>query len=264
MPTYRLDLEYEGTRYRGWQEQLNARSVAGELRRAITEAGSVVVELGGAGRTDAGVHAVHQVAHLRLKERIDPRRFILAINDQLPHDIHTLALHSASERFHARHDAVLRSYVYQISRRRTALAKRSVWWIKRPLDVDRIRTAAATLSGMHDFAAFCERPQDQTSTRVLVERAEIAEDGALILVRLAASHFLWKMVRRVVGGLVKVGAGDLSPVDFTALLRGREPRGPSTAEWTAPPSGLFLERVLYAGDPPLAKLSAVVGVSAET
>jgi tRNA U38,U39,U40 pseudouridine synthase TruA len=72
------------------------------------------------------------------------------------------------------------------------------------------------------------------------------------------------MVRRVVGGLVKVGAGDLSPVDFTALLRGREPRGPSTAEWTAPPSGLFLERVLYAGDPPLAKLSAVVGVSAET
>jgi len=198
MPTYRLDLEYEGTRYRGWQEQLNARSVAGELKRAVKDAGGEVVELGGAGRTDAGVHAVHQVAHLRLRDRIDPRRFRFAINDALPHDVHVLAMKQAPERFHARHDAVLRSHVYQISRRRTALGKRSVWWIKRPLDPQRMRDAAAALPGMHDYAAFCERPQDQTSTRVLVERVELVEDGALILIRLAASHFLWKMVRRVV------------------------------------------------------------------
>jgi len=122
VPNYRLDLEYEGTRYRGWQEQQNARSVAGELRRAIAEAGAEAVELGGAGRTDAGVHAKHQVAHLRLRAQVDPARFRLALNDALPHDIHVLAMARASERFHARHDAVLRSYVYQISRRRTALA----------------------------------------------------------------------------------------------------------------------------------------------
>src|SRR5262245_47314962 len=263
MPTYRLDCEYEGTRYRGWQEQQNARSVTGELKRAIADAGGDVVELGGAGRTDAGVHARHQVAHLRLREAVDPRRFRPAINDALPHDVHVLAMRQASDRFHARHDAVLRSYVYQISRRRTALAKRSVWWVKRPLDPARIERAAACLPGMNDFAHFCERPQDQTSTRVLVERAEVGSDGALILVRLAASHFLWKMVRRLVGSLVGVGAGGLAERDFEALVRGAGLRGVSTAEWTAPPSGLFLERVSYAGDPPLPALAAIVPVPEE-
>jgi len=263
MPTYRLDLEYEGTRYRGWQEQQNARSVSGELKRAVSDAGGDLVELGGAGRTDAGVHALHQVAHLRLRTSVDPRRFRLAINDALPHDVHVLAMRQAPDRFHARHDAALRSYVYQISRRRTALAKRSVWWIKRTLDPARIERAATVLPGMHDFAAFCERPQDQTSTRVLVERAEVACDGALILVRLAASHFLWKMVRRVVGTLVRVGAGELAERDFEALVRGESIRGIATAEWTAPPSGLFLERVIYVGDPPLPALRAAVTVPEE-
>ncbi len=262
MPTYRLDLEYEGTRYRGWQEQQNARSVTGELRRAILAAGADIVEIGGAGRTDAGVHAAHQVAHLRLREAVDPRRFRLAVNDALPHDIHVLGLRAAPERFHSRHDAVLRSYVYQLSTRRTALAKRSVWWIKRPLDVAKIAGAASVLPGHHDFAVFCERPQDQPSTRVKVERAEVVEDGALILVRLAASHFLWKMVRRVVGTLVRVGSGEMSETEFTSLVRsGGRPE--ATAPFTAPPSGLFLERVLYAGDAPLPLLAAVVPVSKE-
>ena len=263
MPTYRLDCEYEGTRYHGWQEQQNARSVSGELKRAIAEAGGDVVELGGAGRTGAGVHALHQVAHLRLRNGVDSRRFRLAINDALPHDVHVIAMRQAPDRFHARHDAVLRSYVYQISRRRTALAKRNVWWIKRTLDLARIERAAACLPGMNDFASFCERPQDQTSTRVLVERAEVAGDGALILVRLVASHFLWKMVRRVVGALVRVGAGELVERDFEALVRGGGIRGVTTAEWTAPPSGLFLERVLYAGDPPLPALAAIIPVAEE-
>ena len=262
MSTYRLDLEYDGSRYRGWQEQQNARSIVGELKRAIVDAGGDVIDLGGAGRTDAGVHAIHQVAHLRLRAAVDARRFRFAVNDALPHDIHLLAMQQASDRFHARHDAVLRSYVYQVSRRRTALAKKSVWWIKRPLDAALIERAASLLPGMHDFAAFCERPSDQTSTRVLVERAEIACDGALILVRIAASHFLWKMVRRVVGALVKVGAGELVEGDFAALLRGPV-KGISTAAWTAPPSGLYLERVLYAGDAQLPALRAVVPVAPE-
>lgn len=263
MPTYRLDLEYEGTRYRGWQEQQNARSVSGELKRAVADAGGDVIELGGAGRTDAGVHALHQVAHLRLRASVDPHRFRFAINDALPHDVHVLSVRHVPDRFHARHDAAMRSYLYQISRRRTALAKRNVWWIKRPLDPARIERAAAFLPGMHDFANFCERPQDQTSTRVLVDRAEVACDGALILVRLAASHFLWKMVRRIVGTLVRVGAGELSELDFEALVRGGGMHADSTAAFTAPPSGLFLERVIYAGDPGLPALAAPVPVPEE-
>ena len=134
MPTYRMTLEYEGTRYHGWQEQKNARSVSGELRRAIEEAGGTVRELGASGRTDAGVHALAQVAHLRLARQVDPEPFRRAINDRLPPDVHILSLAAAADRFHSRHDAVSRSYLYQISRRRTALAKRFVWWVKRPLD----------------------------------------------------------------------------------------------------------------------------------
>ncbi len=265
MPTYRLTIEYEGTRYRGWQEQKNARSVAGELRRAIEAAGGAIVELGGAGRTDAGVHALGQVAHLRLRAEIAPGPFRFAINDALPADIHVAALTGAPERFHARHDALWRSYLYQISRRRTALGKRLVWWVKRPLDVAQIEAAAAVLAGRHDFSSFCESPKEQTSTIVVVDRVEIAEAGALVLVRIVASHFLWKMVRRLVGSLVRVGAGELSVDGLRGLLAGPAPVESSggPAAWTAPPSGLFLERVAYRGEPAPGPLMPAIPISAE-
>jgi tRNA pseudouridine38-40 synthase len=277
---YRLTLEYEGTRYHGWQEQQNARSVAGELRRAVQEAlgeGNTLKELGGAGRTDAGVHALAQTAHLRLARRADAVALRRAINDRLPSDIHALDLAPAVDAFHARHGALARSYLYQVARRRTALAKRYVWWVKRPLDAGRMAEAAALLPGRHDFRLFCERPAEQPSTVVVLERAELLTAGALILCRLVASHFLWKMVRRLTGALVEVGAGDLPLDAFAALVRAPEAAGssleapagrraapPRTAEWTAPPSGLFLERVLYPGDPPLPPLAAtgpVIAVS---
>jgi len=265
MVTYRLTIEYEGTRYRGWQEQKNARSVAAELRRAITAAGGQVLNIGGAGRTDAGVHALAQVAHLRLKAAIAPEPFRAAINDALPADIHVAALARAAEQFHARHDALWRSYLYQIARRRTALAKRHVWWVKRPLDVGRIEAAAVRLAGRHDFLSFCESPREQTSTIVVVDRVEIAEAGALVLVRIVASHFLWKMVRRIVGALVRIGAGELSLSDLESLLEGARPAGApeGIAAWTAPPSGLFLERVAYRGEPGPGPLLPAVPVSAE-
>lgn len=265
MPTYRLNIEYEGTRYHGWQEQKNARSVAGELRRAVEEAGGAVKEIGGSGRTDAGVHALAQVAHLRLARTVEPGPFRRAVNDLLPPDIHVLGMTAVPNEFHARHSAVSRFYLYQISRRRTAFAKRWVWWVKRPLDASRMAEAAASLAGRHDFRLFCERPSEQPSTIVVVEGVEVVEDGALILVRLAASHFLWKMVRRVVGTLVQVGAGELDLPSFLSLLATKEPKGKRglPAEWTAPPSGLFLERVLYPGEAPPGPIRPVTPVPAE-
>lgn len=264
MPTYRLAIEYEGTRYRGWQEQKNARSVAGELRRAIEEVVGERVELGGAGRTDAGVHALEQIAHLRVGRRLPPgARFAAEVNDRLPAEIHLLAAAPAPERFHARHHAQLRSYLYQVSRRRTALAKRFVWWVRRDLDAGSMAAAAAAIAGRHDFAAFCEQPEEQSSTLVVVERAEVVEAGELILVRIAASHFLWKMVRRLVGALVEVGAGELAAAQLAALIDA--PAGAHRAfrpaEHTAPPSGLFLERVIYEGDAPLGALVPAVPVA---
>lgn len=265
MATYRIDLEYEGTRYHGWQEQKSARSILGELRRAVIDAGGDVVDIGGSGRTDAGVHAVGQTAHLRLRRPVDAMPFRAAVNDTLPADIHVLSILRASDAFHARHDAVARSYVYQISRRRTALGKRHVWWVRRALNLERMAAAATALRGLHDFAAFCERPQEQGDTRVKLERAELAEAGSLILVRLVASHFLWKMVRRVVGVLARAGGDDVPVEALADLLQGRRVRGieEGIAQWTAPPSGLFLERVLYRGELPLPPLAPLSPVSAE-
>jgi tRNA pseudouridine38-40 synthase len=262
MPTYRLTVEYEGTRYSGWQEQKNARTVAGELKQALGGLLEGAFELGGAGRTDAGVHALAQVAHLRAGQPLDTGRAVAGLAEALPADIHVVALEPAAPRFHARHDALTRSYVYQISRRRTALGKRYVWWVKRPLDAGAMGAALAAVVGRHDFARFAEAaPDPEASTLVEVERAELLEAGDLLVVRIAASHFLWKMVRRLVGTLVEVGAGALEPERFRDLVeRGAASASLHPAEWTAPPSGLFLERVIYAGDPPLGALAPAVPV----
>jgi tRNA pseudouridine38-40 synthase len=250
MQTWRLEVEYEGTRYAGWQRQPHARTVQGELARAAEEFWQAKVEVGGSGRTDAGVHALGQVAHLRVRAATKgprPARLEAGLNALLPHDINVLRARPAPADFDARRQALARFYLYQIATRRTAFGKPFVWWVKDRLDVRAMGEAAAHVAGRHDFRSFCESPEAQVSTVVRVETAEVAARGDLILFRVGASHFLWKMVRRLVGALVEVGRGNLAPGEFGRLLE-RHSREP--AAWTAPPSGLFLERVLYPGDPP--------------
>src|SRR5512141_1228219 len=134
MPTYKLTIEYEGTRYSGWQAQGNTqKTVQGHLIRAAHSLFGEA-DLGGAGRTDAGVHASGQVAHLRIRKPVEVIQIMHKLNDALPHDIHVLNIARASDGFHARHDAVSRFYLYQIATRRTAFAKPFVWWIKDRLD----------------------------------------------------------------------------------------------------------------------------------
>lgn len=260
MPTYRADIEYEGTRYRGWQVQQNARTVAGELQWAIAAAGGRLRELGGSGRTDAGVHALGQTAHLRLEREVDAERFRSAVNEELPADIHVRSLLRARDRFHARHDALSRSYLYQLARRRTALGKRFVWWVRQPLDAGRMAAAASAFTGRHDFRWFCEAPAQQASTTVLVDSVQVAEAGDLLLIRIAASHFLWKMVRRLVGTLVRVGTGETASEELAAWLEPGAARDPGVARWTAPPAGLFLERVVYPGESALDPVRPAVPV----
>jgi len=251
MPTYRLTIEYEGTRYSGWQAQGNTpKTIQGHLLRAATQV-TGDADVGGAGRTDAGVHAAAQVAHLRIKKAIDPHLLVRKINDLLPHDISVLAAARASDRFHARHDAKTRVYLYQIATRRTAFAKPFVWWVKDRLDVAPMRRAAKTIEGRHDFTAFSDkRIKEDESRIVVVERCETAVAGNLILIRIEASHFLWKMVRKLVSFLVEVGRGNAegNPLDQ------EEPWQP-----TAPPSGLFLEAITY-GEPFERPLAPIVSV----
>jgi tRNA pseudouridine38-40 synthase len=247
--TWKLTLEYDGTRFSGWQEQRNARTVAGELRRAAEGYFGTDVELYGSGRTDAGVHALAQAAHLRVKEKVSrhPGEILRALNDRLPTAIAVLDVSRASNSFHARHDALARTYLYQISTRKTAFSKKYVWWVKDRLDAAVMARAARMLVGRHNFICFraSDPSRPDESTIVVVESAEVDTDDEMLLFRIQASHFLWRMVRRVVGVLVKLGKGEITIEDFEQLLEGRCRPSLDVAAWTAPASGLFLESVQY-------------------
>lgn len=243
MPRYKLTVEYAGTRYSGWQIQQNAKTVQGELVRAIREAtGAKHLETYGSGRTDAGVHASGQVMHVDLPMTLPTNTLVMRINDALPADINVLDAERVTPRFHARHSAVARHYRYQISTRRTAFNKPFVWWVREPLDIARMQAAAKALTGFADFRSFTDDDPEEKSTQVLLSSLTITEEPPLIIVRVTGSHFLWKMVRRLVGVLVEVGRGGLTPDDMTRLLRSHSDLPPKL---TAPGSGLFLERVDY-------------------
>ncbi len=258
MPRYRLVVEYDGTRYSGWQVQRNARSVQGALITALNTVAGDVGEVMGSGRTDSGVHAVGQVAHADLARSVDGSDLRMRLNDVLHHDINVLQVHQAPPRFHARHDAIGRSYVYQITRQRTAFLKRYVWWVRDPLDTGAIRRAAATMVGMHDYRGFADAERATGALKVLVESIDIAEAGEMVLVRVRASHFLRKMVRRMVGALVEVGRGTMP---ITAMADALEDPEHHAIALTAPPSGLFLDQVIYPGESFRPELVPPVSVS---
>jgi tRNA pseudouridine38-40 synthase len=157
-----------------------------------------------------------------------------------------LKVENVSLRFHARHHAVSRSYLYLIAGRRTAFGKRYVWWIKDKLDYNKMRKTLGVFRGFHDFISFADKRMDKnSSTEVNIEQAELKEFGGIIALRVTGSHFLWKMVRRLVGVTVEAGRGNFTSRDIEQML-GSYSEIP--AKFTAPPSGLFLEKVLYEGE----------------
>ena len=259
MPTYRLLIEYDGSKFAGWQVQAQGRTVQGVLLEALRElAGEREIDLQGAGRTDAGVHALGQVASLRCRSRLEPRRAFAALERALPADLAVLQFAEATRSFHARHDAIARSYRYQLARRRSAFGKRFTWWVG-DLDGAAMKAAAAAFAGRHDFAALAKRAQDAESTIVEVERCEVADLGDLVELRIVASHFLWSQVRKMVGALVVIGRGEARPGAVATWLAGAA-TPPALA---APAAGLFLEAVRYPGDPwelpPLAPIAVPPG-----
>ena len=249
MITFKILLEYDGTRYSGWQDQKNARTVMGEIRKAAHEVFGRDVEMQGAGRTDAGVHALAQVMHIKAASEVKQRPEVLRqrLNDLLPKDIAILHVEVADRNFHARHDARSRVYIYQISRRKQAFTKRYVWWIKENLDLKRMEEAASLLPGRHDFICFraADPSRPDESTVVEVEKVSIETEEDIIQVRIEASHFLWRMVRRIIGALVKVGKGELTVEEFQLLIDAKCHPKLDVAAWTAPASGLFLEEIRY-------------------
>jgi tRNA pseudouridine38-40 synthase len=251
MHKYKLILEYDGTNYRGWQTQKNARSIQETLITAAQKYLGVPVKVQGAGRTDAGVHALAQTAHLESPKKVNPETLRFGINDNLPASINVMQVENAPALFHARHHAISRSYLYLISRRRTAFGKRYVWWIKDRLDCEKMNQTLGVFQGFHDFASFADkRMEKDSSTKVNIEGLWLKEFDDIIAVRIVGSHFLWKMVRRIVGVTAEVGRGNFTKRDVEKMLNSYSE---IPARFTAPPSGLFLEKVLYEGDklPPI-------------
>jgi tRNA pseudouridine38-40 synthase len=244
MPTYRLLVEYDGSRFAGWQVQATGRTVQGVLLQALHEAlGEREIDLQGAGRTDAGVHALGQVASLRCRARPRPREIQRSLDRILPQDVAVLRVEEVARGFHARHDAVARSYLYQVATRRSAFGKRLTWWVSEPLDVAAMASAARSFVGRHDFQRLVRRAGEAASTLVEVESFEVAKVDDFVLFRVVASHFGWNQVRRMVGVLVEVGRGRLDGAQIPLFLSGVA--APPAA--AAPAAGLFLEAVRYPG-----------------
>ena len=245
---FKIFLEYNGTNYSGWQKQKNAKSIQQTLIETVKKAfnkskgENIFIDLQGSGRTDKGVHAYEQVAHLECVSMLAPEILKMKMNDELPSDINILEIEKAQNNFHARHSAKSRQYVYRISKRRTAFEKKYVWWIKDKLNVDKMESASKLFEGMQDFKSFGDKSEEDKSTKVLVESISVTSTKDLIEIRIKASHFLWKMVRRIIGVLVEVGRGNINENDIIMFLY---EYSDVPSRYTAPPSGLFLEKVYY-------------------
>ena len=243
---FKLTIEYDGSRYAGWQVQKGERTVQGAFFDACKKVfGETKFEFFGAGRTDAGVHALGQVAHLEVDTKISAERLMLSLNDNLPYDVNVLAVEQVNPKFHARFDAVERSYIYLITKRRTAFGKSNAWWIRDELDVEAMRKAAKEMVGRHDFASFTDKNAETPNTIVVINSIMIYEIGDQIAIHITGSHFLWKMVRRMVGVLVELGRGKITMVDIDNMF---DSYSSLPAKLTAPAAGLYLEHIYYKGE----------------
>lgn len=246
MARYKLLIEYEGTRYHGWQQNAGVKTIQGEITKVCESVfNTAKIELYGAGRTDAGVHALGQVAHLDVPTQMPPEKVTVRLNELLPYDIHILKTELCADRFHARHDAVARSYVYAISRRRSAFGKHYAWWVKEDLLIKTMQETTALFRGFHDFSSFGAASPDEKSTRVNIQHIGISEKENMILVQIVGSHFLWMMVRRMVGVIVHAGKGKLRPREVKDFLLQHTER---PSQLAAPPAGLYLHRIFYPGE----------------
>lgn len=243
---YKLTVEYDGKNFSGWQKQKDARTVQGDLLKGAARVfgEDAAIDVQGCGRTDAGVHALKYIAHLQVASGLEPADVEQMLNDTLPKDIAVVAVELVDPQFHARHSCVARSYIYQLRSRKSAFGKRYSWWVREALDIAAMQRAAVHMVGMHDFAAFAEKKELKKSTRVLVYTVDVVEEpGGAVRIRVIGSHFLWHMVRRMVGVLVEVGCHRLTEEAIRQLCRGGVSEIP--ANHTAPAAGLFFEMAWY-------------------
>ncbi|MDM7926947.1 MAG: tRNA pseudouridine(38-40) synthase TruA [bacterium] len=240
--TYKLVLEYDGSDFHGWQRQPGGRTVQAELEAALGRLFGVPVPVVGAGRTDAGVHALGQVASCRADTRYPLETVQRALNAMLPADIRVRSVETAEDGFDARRRASRRVYRYALSRAPLAVGRQYAWHPRTRFDVDAMAAASECLKGLHRWTAFCKRDPEEDRYESEVHSVRWQAEADTVRFEIAAVRFFHHMVRILVGTLVEVGRGALTPDGFRAVLESgdREKAGP-----TAPPHGLFLVRVEY-------------------
>jgi tRNA pseudouridine38-40 synthase len=242
MRNLRLLLEYDGTAFVGWQMQANGRSVQGEITRVLEQVVRESVNLIGAGRTDAGVHARGQVANFRTDSEIESFALQQAMNGLLPPDVRVLEVANVPEAFHARFDARERRYRYFIGRTPAAIGRQYRWYLRRDLDVAVMNRIAVRIIGDHDFEAFCKYAADVDHYRCTVTGAGWEAGEGLLTFQVGANRFLHGMVRTLVGTMVDVGRGYTSEQEFEEIMQSRDR---ARAGMAAPAHGLVLEQVVY-------------------
>ena len=238
---YFFRVEYDGTRYGGWQSQTNAPSIQETLAKAFSTVTREPCAITGAGRTDAGVHARAQAAHIDLCSPIDIRRCELSINALLPDDIALYHLQIAPEGFHARLSPALRRYVYSLSLRKKPLLYKKVWMVFFDVDWDKVQKEASCLEGEHDCSAFCAKGSGAKTMTCTIQRAELSKTADGYSFTIEANRFLYKMVRTIVGTLVDIGRGRIA--ESLASIKAAKDR--LRAGETAPACGLVLDYVGY-------------------
>jgi tRNA pseudouridine38-40 synthase len=244
MPTIKLIVEYDGTGYAGWQRQPDHPTIQEAIERAIREVSQATVSIIGAGRTDAGVHALGQVASFHTDKDWSASTWMRALNAVLPKDIAVRSSAVMDANFHAQHDARGKLYTYRILPRpvRPTIDRAFVWHIYQPLNETAMQQAAATLTGLQDFSSFEGSLTDNNNPLCHLQRLDVLRQGEEIHIEAYADRFLKHMVRAIVGTVTEVGLGKRTPDSLTQVLlaRNRSAAGP-----TAPPHGLCLTRVDY-------------------
>ncbi len=245
LKNFKITIEYDGTDYHGWQRQADDRTIQGEIEKALMTMTGNKVTLTGAGRTDAGVHAFGQVANFHCHTALDPGVFLKGLNSLLPKDIVITRCTQASVKFHARYDVKSKSYHYRILNRDlpAAIFRQHAWHIRKRLNLDAMLNSLCYIIGTHDFKAFeaTGSPRANTIRSVMHADLEKMDDGYLVF-KIEGNGFLRFMVRNIVGTLVDVGLGKITPRDINRILVSKDR---NLAGITAPAHGLFLMHVNY-------------------
>mgnify|MGYP000856279988 FL=1 len=240
---YFFRVEYDGSKYGGWQRQPNAVTIQELLENAFETALRVPVSITGAGRTDAGVHAKGQGAHLDVEKPVDIRRCECSINALLPREIAIYNLQQVNDSFHARYSAISRRYVYRMCTRKRPLSFQRAWFLFYGVNWDLVRDNLQFLEGTHDFTSFCASGSETPNNICTIKKVSLEDEQGFIQFTIEADRFIYKMVRTIVGTLIEIGRGKLklSIKDIIAA------KNRVLAGETAPPFGLFLENVFYPG-----------------